>query len=227
MSYNNGPRIVTNGLVIYLDAGNHKSYPGTGTTWNDLSGNGNNGTLTNGPTFNTSNKGSIELDGADDYISFGDILNLGTSDFTLEAIAKKTSGGDYYSRIAAKATYTSPGWSFYFGQSPGSSAPSVYFAWDSNWTSIDGTAPLVFNQYYHLLTTRNGNTIALYINGALQSSKTLTYNFNSNYSYILGGNGTGAENFYGNLALWRHYTKGFSTTEVLQNYNATKGRFGL
>lgn len=71
MSYSNGPRIVTNGLVLYLDAGNSKSYPGSGTVWNDLSGNGNNGTLVNGPTYSGANKGSIVFDGANDYISGG------------------------------------------------------------------------------------------------------------------------------------------------------------
>jgi hypothetical protein len=67
-----GPNIVTDGLVLYLDAANQKSYPGTGTTWNDLSGNGNNGTLVNGPTFNSDNNGSIVFDGVDDYVNFGD-----------------------------------------------------------------------------------------------------------------------------------------------------------
>ena len=68
MSFNNGPTIVTNGLVLALDAGDRNSYPGTGTTWRDLSGNNNNGTLTNGPTFNTGSLGSIVFDGVDDYV---------------------------------------------------------------------------------------------------------------------------------------------------------------
>jgi len=67
--YNNGPKIVTSGLVLALDAGNTKSYPGSGTVWTDLSGNGNTGTLTNGPTFNSSNGGSIVFDGVDDFVN--------------------------------------------------------------------------------------------------------------------------------------------------------------
>ena len=62
------PSIVTNGLVLCLDAGNQLSYPGTGTTWNDLSRNGNNGTLTNGPVFNSG--GSMVFDGVNDYCAF-------------------------------------------------------------------------------------------------------------------------------------------------------------
>ena len=63
-----GPRIVSNGLVLCLDAANKRSYPGTGTTWTDLSGNSNNGTLTNGPTFSAGNMGSILFDGTNDYV---------------------------------------------------------------------------------------------------------------------------------------------------------------
>ena len=72
------PRIVTDGLVLYLDAANNRSYPGTGTTWSDLVGS-NNGTLNNGPTFSGANGGSIVFDGSDDYINMGDILSAPSS----------------------------------------------------------------------------------------------------------------------------------------------------
>ncbi len=71
MAHFHSPRIITDGLVLALDAANQKSYPGSGTTWSDLSGNGNNGTLTNGPTFDSGNNGSIIFDGVDDYITTG------------------------------------------------------------------------------------------------------------------------------------------------------------
>ena len=71
MSVIGGPNIVEDGLVLSLDAANTKSYPGSGTVWSDLSGNSNNGTLTNGPTFDSGNKGSIVFDGIDDSISVG------------------------------------------------------------------------------------------------------------------------------------------------------------
>ena len=65
MAYRNGPKIVTDGLVLCLDAAIGKSYPGSGTTWYDLSGNGNNVSLINGPVFNTNNKGSFVFDSTD------------------------------------------------------------------------------------------------------------------------------------------------------------------
>lgn len=64
-----GPNIVTDGLVLYLDAANTKSYPGSGTTWNDLSGNGNNGTLINGYIFNSIGNGNLVFDGSNDYVN--------------------------------------------------------------------------------------------------------------------------------------------------------------
>ena len=69
MAIKHSPRIVTDGLVLYLDAANTKSYPGSGTTWTDISGKSNNGTLTNGPTFDSGNKGTIVFDGSNDYVS--------------------------------------------------------------------------------------------------------------------------------------------------------------
>jgi hypothetical protein len=67
MGISRGPKIVSSGLVLCLDAANKLSYPGTGTTWTDLSGTGKNLTLTNGPTFNAGNMGSIVFDGTNDY----------------------------------------------------------------------------------------------------------------------------------------------------------------
>ena len=74
MSLNHSPKIVTNGLVLCLDAADKKSYPGTGTTWFDRSGNGNNGILVNSPTFNSGNGGSIVFVGHNDYVNCGTIL---------------------------------------------------------------------------------------------------------------------------------------------------------
>ena len=73
MAFNRGPKIVTQGLVLALDAASNNSYPGSGTTWKDLSGNNNTGTLVNGPTFSSANGGTFILDGSNDYINAGSI----------------------------------------------------------------------------------------------------------------------------------------------------------
>jgi hypothetical protein len=84
----NAYSIITSGLLLNLDAGNTASYPGTGTTWTDLSGNGYNGTLTNGPTYSSSNGGTIVFDGTNDVASFGNILNIGLSSWTMSCWVK-------------------------------------------------------------------------------------------------------------------------------------------
>ena len=95
MSGNVAPKISTNGLILYLDAGNTKSYPGTGTTWVDISQSGNNGTLINSPTFNSSNGGGIVFDGVDDYVTQSNITsNSLTFDFWFR-VTDKTSGYHY------------------------------------------------------------------------------------------------------------------------------------
>ena len=77
MAFNYSPNIITDGLVLYLDAANTKSYPGSGTTWRDLSKSQLNGTLTNGPTFNSANGGSIVFDGTNDYVdNIGDLSSF-------------------------------------------------------------------------------------------------------------------------------------------------------
>ena len=77
------PKTVTDGLLLSFDAANTKSYPKSGTTWSDLSGNGNTGTLTNGPTFNSANGGSIVFDGVDDYVNVANASSLNSSAQTI------------------------------------------------------------------------------------------------------------------------------------------------
>ena len=101
MSNQYGPRIVTNGLVLCLDAGNNKSYPGSGTVWNDLSGNNFNGILTNGPTYSPSSGGGIVFDGVNDYISLGSVLNNSFTGLSFSFFCYY-SGYTTFPRIVAK-----------------------------------------------------------------------------------------------------------------------------
>ena len=98
---NNAP-IVTDGLVFYVDAGNSKSYPGSGTTWTDLIG-GNKGSLTNMDATNHSstNGGIFTFDGGDEYVDYGDVINIGTNDFTISVWVRLSSTiSDSYAVIA-------------------------------------------------------------------------------------------------------------------------------
>jgi hypothetical protein len=90
MAYSDGPKIVTNGLVLALDAADRNSYPGSGTTWRDISGNNYSGSLINGTSFNSSNGGVFSFDGVDDYLSLPNMNYSTSSNTTIEILMKIT-----------------------------------------------------------------------------------------------------------------------------------------
>lgn len=225
MSIYGGPDIITDGLVLHLDAANSKSYPGSGNTWFNLRDNNYHGTLTNGPTFSDANKGSIVFDGANDQIVLGNVLTLNTNPFTLEFFAQRTAGGNLYGRVASKGYYLSNGWTFYFGTNP-SNATTIGFQFGNPWTSLNGPT-VSLNRYYHGVVTRQANLLSMYIDGLLFNTLTTTHNFNTTEDYRIGANSYAGEVFTGNIAVWRHYNRALSLAEIQQNYYATKGRYGL
>jgi hypothetical protein len=236
MSYNNGPRIVTDGLVLHLDAGNSRSYPGSGTSWVDLSRNGNNGTLgasTAAPTFNNFNGGSFTWDS-------GDIVTVPMSG--LRPTSSITQ--------AAWVYITNNVGQVFIGSQYGTSTNNSYALWiDSanNWTAgvnISGTfnyqlhnATITLNTWYYFAHTYNGSNQILYINGtqvrSWATTGTIAYDTNNTLLAIGndwngGGYNTGASiGIQGRLSIIKIYNRALSAAEIRQNYNATKGRFGL
>ncbi len=238
MGFYRGPKIVTNGLVLYLDAANKKSYPGTGTTWTDLSGFGNNGTLTNGPTFNSANGGSIVFDGVNDYTATNNYsLDFDTRSFTLIAWIK-TSNNIQQGKIINKGQSSafpvgSKGYSLRFYD-------RVVFAVtdgvNSNNASVTNINDVKQNQWCLLsgVCNRETSTVFLYVNGLINNSVPITVGSISNPNAELtignlrrGVYGQDSEFFAGNIAQVQIYNRALSASEVLQNYNATKGRFNL
>jgi hypothetical protein len=218
-----GSNIVTSGLVLSLDAANSRSYPGSGTTWFDLSGNGNNGTLTNGPTFSSNNGGCIAFDATDDFASIASNIsfNFGTGDFTLETWIYPESFSTYLHMIqmpdqgtfALKANITDGAIYFYnpsfttYGSTP-------------NWT-------LILNKWNYVAMTRISSVAYAYLNGESKGSKaSFTTSFSNNTVKIHGGY-LGSEFAQCKIATSNIYNKGLSASEIQQNYNAQKARFGL
>jgi hypothetical protein len=109
MALSRGPKIVTNGLVLAVDAADKNSYKGSGTTWKDVSGNAYNGTLTNGPTFSNVNRGVIVFDGVDDYADFGNVL-ASLTNLTLECFVKFGTQSTSYNGIISKTLNNTNGW---------------------------------------------------------------------------------------------------------------------
>jgi hypothetical protein len=230
MAFNYSPKIITDGLVLYLDAANTRSYPGSGTVWSDLSRGGNNGTLTNGPTFDAGNGGSIVFDGVNDFVSVNSssTIPIGSNARTLSIwfyTVASTWVGDVNNlfQYGGATTRSSLGIDFHI------SYPQMQL-----WTYGDD---MVFNSTFsqigwkNITVTYNGNvTILIYENGIFTQTKTLSgvLNTSSTPLYIGSANPAIISTYYlGNIANVQIYNRALSATEILQNYNATKTRFGL
>jgi len=244
MSAFGGPNIVDNGLVLYLDAGNRKSYPGSGTTWFDKSGLNNNGTLINGPTFNTGNGGSIVFDGVDDYIINNTLTLLITNQLTLSVwfYATDTSVDNF---IISSENSTSSNSRFVLFQDKVafiSGRVNTYTFIPGN-NNVTGNIRMEFasnsevlNQWVNITCTFIANSatgIRGYKNGIEDpnspvNASTVAPLSSTDPLYIgLRNPATDQRFFDGRIGIVQIYNRALSAQEVLQNYNATKGRFGL
>lgn len=233
-SYN--PKIVTDGLVLNLDAGNKKSYLGTGTVWTDLTKNKFIGTLTSGPVYNATNGGNISFDGVDDHVSVanGGGLNNSTT-YSIDIWFK-------YNSTSQDAGFT--GYGALSGRQKDGS-------WSANLLYINGVDPttskLVFNLdlasgpsvqsvsnigtgINHCIITCTTNDIKMYINGSISSTSTgaTTVRNDSTTPLTIGawiGGGASYSNSY--IYNYKIYSRVLTSNEVLQNYHAIKGRFRL
>ena len=227
MSFVHSPKIVTDGLVLSLDAGNVKSYPGSGTVWADKSGRGNNGTLVNGPTFSYGSLGSIVFDGTNDETTFTGV-NFGTlTAFTLCGFVKPTLGGSVTGTIANNSNTTSPyGWHCRFENTRGVG----FWIGDSGGgvTHYDGIS-LNDQQWNFFAVTLNPTTITHYKNGIANNTYTGSFNsFVTNNAPFRMCRWEGGEYYYnGSIGSFYYYSKALSAQEITQNFNALRGRFGI
>ena len=225
--------IVTDGLVFCLDAANTKSYPGSGTTWSDLTKNSNNGTLTNGPTFNSSNGGSILFDGIDDYISYPDSNSISiVGDITINSWIKVNNFSTYRA-IVSKTTGGVPSpFDLYLNPSTGN--PSFLRGNGSYFYFFDGSTNPTAGIWQNVCLTMGGLFCSYYLNGSLVNSGNITNIFGGSpvisdggLPMTIGRRPDGATIMDGNIAVVNLYDRELSAVEVLQNYNATKSRFGI
>ena len=231
MALAHSPRIVTDGLVLALDAGNAKSYPGSGTAWTDLMGR-NNGTLENGPTFSSADGGSIVFDGTNDYITISDDsdFTFGTGDLTVEAWFKPdSSASDNYHTIISCGWPLQLYWQdtqFRFWASAANSG--AYFVSGSSFSS--GSNSAVRDVWHHIVVTRSGSDFKMYLNGVLVDSASSGSSFGDpNVDTAIGrfgpSNNLFADGKISNVKIYK--AKALTAAEVEQNYNTLKGRFGL
>ena len=225
MSFHYSPKIVTDGLVLYLDAANTRSYPGTGTTWSDLSRGGNNGTLTNGPTFNSGNGGSIVFDGSNDYVKPPASTTLQLTDFTLSSWIKiNTQNANQF--IIDTSTNASFGYGYSYRITTDNKIR--FWAYDAN-NNLNSTTTISPNIWYNILVTYNNTSKlqSIYINGVFDISNTHTNPFvvSTVTNLQIGGSSILGGYLNGNISQTSIYNRALSSTEIRQNYNATKTRF--
>ena len=228
--YESTPPIVTNGLVLALDAANKKSYSGSGTTWTDLSGNNNNGTLINSPTFDSGNTGSIFTDGVNEYIASSYFGNT-TDSFTFSAWFKNDNYSETKHALARGRDGSGNGWSLYSRilTTGISESAAVTTSGGAVQFTATGTSILPLNTWYYLTGVWTaGVSIKHYVNGILEATtNTSTTNLRtSTDGWVIGSLST--TNFTGGYnAIAQIYNRALSAQEVQQNYNALKNRFNL
>jgi hypothetical protein len=241
--YNFFGGLVTDSLILNLDAAKLQSYPGTGTNWYDISGNNNNGTLTNGPTLTGSGKNlAIRFDGTNDYV---DVIppNFNRSETSICMFYRYDNPTVNYPLLMGNGTSTSNE-SFYvsaLGPAYGASnlgKMSAFFKAGNTTNQVTGRIDLVSNivttgsSFYLVVTYKTNGTANMYINGTFHLSKPTTSDLLNPQvgSFVLGGGSppaVGCDPFNGNISIFQMYNKALSPFEVYQNFNALKGRYDI
>ena len=212
-----GPNLTTDKLILCLDAANTNSYPGSGTTWTDISGKENHGTLTNGPTFSSDNKGSIVFDGSNDYVNATPITKPASCTFS----------------CWAKSTDVSTVMLFNAGAH--SAGPDLFFhsgiiswnIWDANNNAFGNVPSNATDGNYHnyVLVNDSSSNAKLYYDAELLGTATYRSAAGSTILYIGGSN---AQYMWdGSISSFMIYDKLLTESEIKQNYNSHKGRFNI
>ena len=224
--------IVTSGLVLYLDAGDNDSYPGTGTTWTDLSGNGNNGTLQNGASYVSGNGDAISFDGSDDRVVIPNDTALDTQTPSVEVWVKVDTlvqDGFFFEKGDVNTQYS------LFIQDSFQSSPQIQWRVNpAGFNDLEATASTYIDtsNYAQIVGTYTSGSRKLYVNGSLVASDSATGTIPSNsggMSVGVYGGFDGSYGYYfdGAISIVRIYDRVLTAAEVTQNYNSAKGRYGL
>jgi hypothetical protein len=233
-------KIVTNGLVLALDAADRNSYPGSGTTWFDLSGNQNSGSLINGPTFSSANGGSIVFDGVNDFALINNPETIRNQDFTLSVWINPEIQNVAIISIIDFDHSGIPFQGLVMQSEDATTNRYYYLAWYDG-TQFQPTGgggygvgkgiQITTSVWQNIIYSKNGTTLLGYKNGSQIYSGTAS---NGNVSYVTSRNlqigncvSQTGRNYKGRIPNLLIYNRALSAQEVLQNYNAQKSRFRL
>jgi hypothetical protein len=226
---------ITSGLILNLDASNSASYPGSGTVWTDLSGSSNNMSLLNGASYDSSNRNSILFDGVNDYAGRSSAMNTGQN-FTVSVWMYATLLGSTRTSLVANSYNYSSGNGWFFCTNAGGTPNSFFLSIGSdNPVKVSSSNILTLNTWNYLTAVirSGGRYIDLYKNGVLISgtstdlgARTITYNY-ANFSIGFRDPLGTTDPFKGNIGSTQIYNQALTAADILANYNATKGRYGL
>ncbi len=219
------PSIVRNGLVLNLDAANIRSYPGSGTNWTDLNGTGTTLTLQNGPTYSSTDSGSILFDGVNDFASTATSLVNRTNgqEITVSCWIKPTRNAGQYSIICTNRSSDASVYNWIFYQHTNDGAISFHGSAQNKSSYVPA-----LNTWVNVTNTVTAAGVStLYVNGV--STYIVTgYTYGGVPSRLaIGSNNGASEPFQGNISQVSIYNRALTQAEILQNYNALKGRYGL
>jgi len=228
MAASSGPDVIDTGLVLALDAADRNSYPGSGTTWTDLSGNGNNGTLVNGIGYNGSNGGSLSFDGVDDYVNLGSFFTYQT--FTINLWVRPGSTQVQYADIFDN---NHTGFRNFVLQQNNFNTNQYEFGVIDASGAISVTSIIALNAFtwYNLsFTFTPSDRVIGYVNGEFHSQGDLAGGRNILYqsqTLSIARWSAGGRHWNGRMGNFMAYNRVLTASEIQQNYNATKSRFGL
>jgi hypothetical protein len=239
VSLYHSPQISLNGLVLCLDAANPKSYPGSGTTWSDLSGNGNNGTLVNGVGYSGDNLGSLSFDGANDRVNVPSSASLGNDKVNAAPImsldfwanvTRKSGGGVQYQQLAGFRNGSTFGFFVLLLDGSGATVNTEARFWNSAGIAFDISVNYIpyFNKWTHIGFVANVNRTDLYINANLVGSRTdVSGSFGASSGNFAVGSVPDGSSFptLGNISSVKVYNRALTASEIQQNYNALRSRF--
>jgi hypothetical protein len=224
------PGLVTDGLILHLDAGNFNSYPIAGTTWYNINGNVSNGTLTNGPTFSSDGGGSIVFDGVNDKVTLTSYA-YGNA-VTLLAFIYPLSVNQLMTIFANGGGGTNSAFRFFLN-SFNSNTRNILLEVANGTTTFSASDParIVYNTWQQVGYVIDKDTLAaqIYYNGSLTVNSTLSIaNYNTTAAASIGViTTTDGFPFKGNMGNVLMYNRALTPTEVEQNFNATRARFGV
>jgi hypothetical protein len=215
--------IVTSGLVLNLDAGFVGSYPTTASNWYDISGNASNGTLTNGPTFDSANSGSIVFDGVDDFAQCAGSFTLTSATF-VTWIRRNGDQGQYDGILFSRGTNTT-GMNFFSSNQLGyhwNDAAATY-----NWASGLTIPNLTWCMVAVSVTSTSATAYLCQTSGITTATNTTSHASSVLNDIKIAQDDAGSRFFNGNIAISQLYNRALSANEITQNFNALRGRFGV